>query len=418
MHIVFVTTELATTKNSSGGLASFIANMARIFSAKGHKVTIVLSDIKEKQLEFDNNIELHTMFVKKTVWKIFDMIAKVCAFGDREKAIEIRRVLINIYRSKQASKKIKEISSKDKVDIVHYCNLGSLAFCANKNKNIPYVIRISGFPNMGKGADLPNNIAAYEDMELSMADRLINFTLKKAPYVISPSNYLAEIGERKWGIKATVIESPFVLEKSDWDYNLYNSVIKGKKYIIHYGSLRYLKGTHIVAQLAEQILRMNPGIFLVLAGNSEKLLDEEGKMVQADQLVKKSAIQFSDRVIYVGRLVREQLYPLIQNAELCLLPSRIENLSNACIEAMAMGKIVVATNGASYEQLIDDRISGFLCERDNPDSYLQAVNEALSMDAEEKEKMSMYAVQRTKRLAPDVIYEQYLEFYQKAVKEW
>ena len=140
--------------------------------------------------------------------------------------------------------------------------------------------------------------------------------------------------------------------------------------------------------------------------------------MSADELVRKKAGEYSNRVIYAGRLVREQLYPLIQYAELCLLPSRIENLSNACIEAMAMGKIVVATNGASYEQLIDDRVSGFLCERDNPASYLKAVDEVLAMSTEERNKIGLKAIEVTKRLEPQKIYEQYLAFYEKVIREW
>ena len=55
MHIVFVTTELATAGNSSGGLASFTANMARIFAANGHRVTILLAAVKEEKLVFDDS---------------------------------------------------------------------------------------------------------------------------------------------------------------------------------------------------------------------------------------------------------------------------------------------------------------------------------------------------------------------------
>ena len=40
-----------------------------------------------------------------------------------------------------------------------------------------------------------------------------------------------------------------------------------------------------------------------------------------NELIRKSAGEYADRVIYAGRLVREQLYPLIKGAEVCLLPS-------------------------------------------------------------------------------------------------
>ena len=229
---------------------------------------------------------------------------------------------------------------------------------------------------------------------------------------------LADVCRNNLKKEAVVIENPFVLNKSDWDDRIYCSMVSGKKYVIHYGSLRYLKGIHIVAQIVKPLLERHPGLYLVLAGNSMEIQDRSGQKIKADVWVKKCAGEYADRVIYAGRLVREQLYPLIQNAELCLLPSRIENLSNACIEAMAMGKIVVATNGASYEQLIDDRVSGFLCERDNPDSYLKAMEDALGMDSERKKRMIQRASERIALLRSDVIYEKYLTFYKKVISEW
>lgn len=416
MHIVFVTTELATANNSSGGLASFTANMARIFAANRHKVSILVITSKEEKLVFDGNIEVRSIYVKKRLWDLFDRISKICTFGNQDKAIEWRKFFLNIYKSIQARKEIEKINEKREINIVHYCNWCALALFAGKR--IPCAIRISSWPNAFREACLPETNIKYEDAKLSINDKLMNYSLKRTQYVISPSNLSADIGKRKFNINATVIESPFVLNRKSWDDNLYNSLIGGKKYIIHYGSLKYLKGTHVVGQLANELLRTYPDIYLLLAGNNEDLLDENGEKIKADEYVKKSAGEFADRVIYAGRLVREQLYPLIKNAELCLLPYRMENLSNACIEAMAMGKIVIGTDGASFEQLIEDRVSGFLCERDNPASYMRAIREAMDMSDEEKEAMIVKAKERIKLLSPDVIYKKYYDYYQKVIKEW
>lgn len=416
MHIVFVTTELATAGNSSGGLASFTANMARIFAANGHRVTILLAAVKEEKLVFDDNIVLEVTYIKKSMWDMFNKTAKFFVPENAESSAEIRRFLVNVYKSVQVKRKIREINRNKQIDLIHYCNHSSLALWTNKH--IPYVIRVSGFMNMCNGADLSDGNINYEDNKRSIKDKLSEFTLKKSKYIISPSNLLADVCRNNLKKEAVVIENPFVLNKSDWDDRIYCSMVSGKKYVIHYGSLRYLKGIHIVAQIVKPLLERHPGLYLVLAGNSMEIQDRSGQKIKADVWVKKCAGEYADRVIYAGRLVREQLYPLIQNAELCLLPSRIENLSNACIEAMAMGKIVVATNGASYEQLIDDRVSGFLCERDNPDSYLKAMEDALGMDSERKKRMIQRASERIALLRSDVIYEKYLTFYKKVISEW
>ena len=156
-----------------------------------------------------------------------------------------------------------------------------------------------------------------------------------------------------------------------------------------------------------------------LAGSSEEIYDENSGMEwKAFELVKQRAGEYGDRVLYLGQLVREKLYPIIENAQICWLPYRLDNLSNACIEAMAMGKIVIGTERSSFEQLIEDRISGFLCERESPESNFSALKEALQMTEQEKQKMGEEAKKQIERLHPEEIYKNYLEYYEKVIREW
>lgn len=77
MHIAIVTIELATATHSSGGLASFSANLARIFRQYGHEVTILLVTTKEEQVEFDEDITVENIYVEKTLWDKFDSMAQI-----------------------------------------------------------------------------------------------------------------------------------------------------------------------------------------------------------------------------------------------------------------------------------------------------------------------------------------------------
>lgn len=416
MHLVIVTCELATSKYPSGGLASFTANLARIFKRNGHKVTIVLSLTKDETITFDKEITIKKTYVDKKLWNRFNAESALIAKITGESRDEIRKFMVNLYKSNQIKSAIDEIKTEEKIDIIHACHLSSLS--VRFGDDIPYVVRVSSYMNIWNGAELPRGSVDFAENPLSINNKLEIYNLKKSKYIVSPSNLLAEIGRVHIGIAPVVIESPFVLYKDDWDYSVYDVLARGKKYIIHYGRLGYLKGTHIIAHIAKRILEKYSDYAILLVGNSTEMVDEKGNSVLAHELVQAEAEEYSDRVIYAGVLVREQLYPLIQNAQLCLLPSRIENLSNACIEAMAMGKVVVATNGASYEQLIDDKVSGYLCERDNPKSFLQAVEEVLSMDLDAKRQMELAAARQVERLAPDVIYQIYNEYYQKVIHEW
>ena len=82
---------------------------------------------------------------------------------------------------------------------------------------------------------------------------------------------------------------------------------------------------------------------------------------------------------------------------------------------MAMGKIVIGTRGASFEQLIDDGKNGFLGERDNADSFYRCVEKVLGLSDEEKCEIERNAKATVKRLEPDAVYENFTQYYQKVI---
>ncbi len=416
MHLVIVTCELATANHTAYGLASFTANLARIFRKKGHRVTIIVAATKEEELIFDADITLKTTYIEKQLWDEYDNIGQIASILTESDRDQNRKFLVNYHKSNQIKEAINEINASEKIDMIHVCNVCSLSL--GLGWKIPYVVRISSYQNMWDGADLPKGCIDYDKNPLSINNKLEIYTLKKSRYVISPSRFLAEVTKKHIGIDPVIIESPFTLNEEGWDHGVYNSFLKEKKYIIHYGRLSYCKGTHIVAKIAKEILEKYPDIMIVLAGNYIEMHGQNGDKTKAYELVKECAGEYSERVLYVGCLTREQLYPLIQNAVICVFPSRIENLSNACIEALAMNKIVIATKGVSFEQLIEDRVSGFLCNSDDSDDFLQAVEEALDMGEESRRQMEAEAAKKIADFAPDVIYEKYLAFYQKVINEW
>lgn len=417
MHIVFVTRELATSNNSSGGLASFTANMARIFAVNGHKVSIVLAATKQEVLTFDENVDLYTTFVEMKKWKWMDRVSKLATHFVDNSADEIRRMLVALYKSRQVRHTLDIIDRKQKIDIVHYCYPGMLNRKAKDT--IPYVVRISSFYNIWLGgAQTSNGSVEYKDNPLSIRNRMDEKFLKKAKYVISPSQRLAQFCKEDLSLQPTVLESPFVKINMQYDYSMYKKLCEGKRFILHYGTQSYLKGTHVVAQLVHKLLEKYTNIYLVLIGREQSMKDEKGNDCKAKELVKKKAGELADRVICIDKLPREQLYPFIENAEICLLPSRIDNFPNTCVEAMSMGKIVVATNGASFEQLINDGENGFLCERDNAEAFFGAIIKALELSMERKIEMSTQAKKTVERLSPESIYDKYLEYYQNVIRNW
>lgn len=415
MHVIFVTSEIATKNNYGGGLATFTANIAEIFASKGNQVEILHVTTKDEQEAYDCAVEVKNIYIKKAEWDIYDSVSRM--YYEGKEADVNRREILQIIKAREVKDEIYRIHKKNKVDIVHFCNHGS--FSLMMDDGIPYVIRISGFLNIVLGgAGTASGSLEYADNPLSIGDKLEVYTFRKAKKLFAPSKLIAEIGKKSLNLNIDVLESPYIMDAAAWDDRLYKSCLMEKKYILFYGNLRYLKGIQIIADFIERMLEKWPDKYLVLAGVDMDVFDDRGELIKASEYLKQRAGKYRERVIYLGKIRRSELYPVISNALACLLPSRIENLSNACIESMALGKIVIATDGASFEQLITDGENGFLCERDSADSFLRGIEKVFGLSAGEKQRMENNASNTVRRLEPDVVYENFMGYYQKIIDEW
>jgi glycosyltransferase involved in cell wall biosynthesis len=73
-----------------------------------------------------------------------------------------------------------------------------------------------------------------------------------------------------------------------------------------------------------------------------------------------------------------QVRPLYELLELVLLPSHSEGLSQALLEAMALGKPVIASGATGNLEVITDRVDGRLVEPLDPARWALAIEELLS----------------------------------------
>ncbi|MBD5516300.1 MAG: glycosyltransferase family 4 protein [Lachnospiraceae bacterium] len=129
-------------------------------------------------------------------------------------------------------------------------------------------------------------------------------------------------------------------------------------------------------------------------------------------ILRKAAGRYVERFIFIKEPPHNQLYPVIQHADFVIFPSLIDNFSNACIEEMYFERVVIGTDGTSFEQLIDDGKSGQLCKPNDADSLLKKMNEAATMNELQKIEMGKNARKRIDRLAPEFVVKKLLRYYQ------
>jgi glycosyltransferase involved in cell wall biosynthesis len=90
---------------------------------------------------------------------------------------------------------------------------------------------------------------------------------------------------------------------------------------------------------------------------------------------------------------RIELGPAIRGAAVCCFPSLWENYPNVCLEALALGKLVVGSNAGGMSEQIEHGVSGLLFESGSIESLKDALRRALTDDAL-REKVKTVGPQR------------------------
>lgn len=405
MHIVFVTNEFVSEGASfDGGLSNYLHNISRTLTDSGHKVTVIVTSSSgiNQEIKYGNlTVCRVSPPTKNLLLRIFNKVSGGA----------YHRLLYNIFLSCRLNKKLREVDRQLPVDIVQYPNIRGLAFF--KPKHIPAVIRCSGYQQLWDEAqDL--YLVTFRERQVQWLE---DFVLKKTENIFAPSQLIANYVSAKLSKQVRVIETPMPEVTNDNLDNLIvqeiNQRIGTGSYLLYYGRLGNWKGTVELANVLYNFLESNPDMYFVLIGKDKGY---KGKPMM--DYIKEKAGKHTSRVIYYANLRHEQLFPVIDHAHAVVLPSRIENLSNACIESMARGKVVLGTNGASYEQLITDGVNGFLFEKMNEADLLNKMNLIAKLDDKRREELGNAAKETVKRLHPDVICNQLLNYYTEVIQSF
>lgn len=122
------------------------------------------------------------------------------------------------------------------------------------------------------------------------------------------------------------------------------------------------KGLEALILAMPEVLKRDDRVRLVLVGEGPSRLDLEA---QARTAGVASAIRF------LG--FRSDIGDMLNASDVVVAASRREGLSISVLEAMAMGKAIVATNIGSNLELVEDGVSGLLVPPDDPGALAEAI---------------------------------------------
>jgi glycosyltransferase involved in cell wall biosynthesis len=95
-------------------------------------------------------------------------------------------------------------------------------------------------------------------------------------------------------------------------------------------------------------------------------------------LIASMSPEVASRVEWKGRVPRHVLPGALKRASVCVYPSHIEAMPLAWIEALASGKAVVAAETGPGHEIIDDGVTGLLCNPRDPASIAAQIIRVLN----------------------------------------
>ena len=256
-----------------------------------------------------------------------------------------------------------------------------------------------------------NNTSAADRRRSAVVRALERWQTRLSTAIISPSRSLADLVARDWGLdpqRIQVVPTGIELPLSGADGPL-PAGVGTDPFVLYFGRLEVRKGVQTWIEALPQVLRRNPGLDAVFAGDDLLIGGEP-----FSEYGLRRAGDLGTRLRFLPRLPQSSLFPLIRAARLVVLPSRWESLANACLEAMALGRAIVATRGSGFAEVVEQGVTGWLVPPDAADALADAVNEALS-DPARLRAVGDAALRRTQHFRLELMVDRLLETYRSVL---
>ncbi len=401
MRIAFVTPEFPTEETYSGGLANYLGRMTTALAQRGHDVHLFTKSYVANE-EFDfRGVTVHRVI---PLWDTKMRVDRIDRLAPRS--------LYAPYQDLKAAwslwKRWKAEHHKAPFDIVQVTNVLAVGWFFNRAREVPVVTRLSSFrPSWDRafGVEENRSVRARWWMERK--------AIEKTKHIYAPTHFVARLTEENYNVdKVDVIETPFYHEEPESDPTEYEKHCAGKPYVLFFGRQTQMKGVHLLAQALPEVMQKHSDMHAVFVGNSGKAPDG-GEM---HDYIRSHLQDFSERCLILDSVRHDKLYPIVQNANVVALPSLIDNLPNTCLEAMALGRVVLATSGTCFEQLIVDGESGILVDNGSVDALAKGLDRGWQLSEHEKQIIGEKAMQRIAKLHPDSTVPELIRYFAHVAK--
>jgi glycogen synthase len=332
MNICFFSQEYPPNTHV-GGIGTYTYNMAGAMAASGHTVHVIISGSNGFKSYTDNGVVIHPISQKNL------------------KPLELSRLMYSIAAARELGR------TGCKFDIVQASEYGSEAFWLSLHKQVPLVTRLAT-PSFlieklnGKTGSGRRPFCRFMEKQQTLRSDGI-FTSTKALALAVAKEW--EIRNEKISVIPNSIDISRVIRLGE--NGACPEELRGHPFMLYFGRLEERKGVRVLADALPAVFEQFNDVRMVFVGAD---LGYRGAPMQEYILAR--AGRHGSRVRFFDRLPHAELLPIVRAAKLVILPSLWEAFGFVSVEAMALGRPVIATSGSGFEEIIEKNVSGYLVE--------------------------------------------------------
>lgn len=355
MRLALVSYEFAGTA-SGGGIGTYSRGVAAMMAARGHEVEVFTAAPPDPGTVLPVGVVVHAMSVERADFPR----AVASAFAERHdtrpfdviegpeygaEAMEVARAFPDLPLV------VKLHTPTFLIDEIQHSYLSSW-------QKARFVLG-----GLGRG-HLPKPYWKYDPA----GDPERAYTLG-ASEITAPSLAILDLLRSRWNLdRSRLAHIPNVFDPSAELLAVPLSTATGR--ITYLGRLEARKGVIDLAEAMKIVLNRAPATTFRLVGRS---LPHPATGEDLAAHMRGLLGSLAKSVEFIGGLPHTEVPRLLGDTDICVFPSIWENLPYACLEAMAAGRGVIASNGGGMAEMVDDGRSGRLVAPRDPRGLAEAI---------------------------------------------
>lgn len=349
-----------------GGIGSYTWYQARAMARRGHEVHVLAGAVAPTHLRTSEHdgVRVHR-------YRADGAVMRACAMLGRHRLWWTRNRLENGWSMLQG---LRQLRRAHRFDVIEMPECGAEGLFVNRRAPEPTVVRFHS------PAQLIMPFYDVRDADIRWCARAEARGIRTAAALSSCSRFLAGEVRTRLDVQRPITVIPNGIDVALFDaaeridFRRRFGIPTDRPVIFFSGRMEARKGIHVVTEIAVEMLARHD-VALVLAG------DDLFGYVEQTLKPRLAGRSLRGSLHHLGRLAPEEVRSGVLESDIFLLPSLWENCPYACLEAMAAGRAIVASDQGGLPELLTHDHDGLLAKPEDAAGFVGHLERLLRDEA-------------------------------------